>query len=391
MRKLYFISQYFDIDSDKHFGGVLIRKKQIELLSKYFEVHIIMPNKKSNKLIENINVTYIPYFYQKQICDALERLNILADKEYYFSKNAIKFLENKVTNQDIIFCTTGGTLETLSVGYHLKNKINCKYVINFQDPINYTSVNGLYVNNEVRFKRNNFEKKYLSNCDLIITSSDFFKESLIKKYSFLNNKNTINNYYGYFYNQYINENLAENAISLMYAGLFGKHQSVEIIAENLSKSNLNSITFFIGNYKNYKPILPYISKFNFIELLPHKEFMRFVAENINVGIVSLTSNYLAACVPSKIFEYINLGLPIIGILPNGDAKKIINDNQFGKVFGLNELKEFEHFLKNDLTIQWIENCRNNILKEKHKWHMDILFNEVIQKLQTLSFSQNNHS
>lgn len=387
MRKLYYISQYFDIDSDKNFGGVLIRKKQIELLSKQYEVNIIMPNKNSNQLIEKNNFTFIPYFYQKQICDVLERFNILPDKEYFFSKNAIQYLENKVTNQDIVLCTSGGTLETLIVGFSLKVKCNCKYVINFQDPINHTSVNGLYVNNEIRFKRNNFEKKYLSNIDLIITSSDFFKSSLIKKYSFLNEINTINNYYGYFYNTQINEKInIKKTFSLMYSGLFGKHQSIELIAKILSNSLKNIKVFFIGNYKKYTPILPFVNQFNFVDLMPHKEFANFVANNIDIGIVSLTNPYLAACVPSKIFEYINLGLPIIGILPDGDAKNLINNNQFGKVFGLNELKEFEHFLKNDLSLQWIENCRNNILKEKNKWHMDLLFNQVIEKLQTLNFS-----
>lgn len=387
MRKLYFISQYFDIDSEKNFGGVLIRKKQIELLSKHYEVHIIMPNKNSNQLIERNNFAFIPYFYQKQICDGLERLNILPDKEYFFSKNAIQNLENKVTNQDIVFCTTGGTLETLIVGYYLKVKCNCKYVINFQDPINHASVNSLYVNNEIRFKRNNFEKKYLSNIDLIITSSDFFKSSLIKKYSFLNEKNTINNYYGYFYNTQINEKVnLKNTMTLMYSGLFGKHQSVELIAKILSKSSRDIKVFLIGNYKNYKPILPFVNQFNFVDLMPHKEFANFVSNNIDIGIVSLTNPYLAACVPSKIFEYINLGLPIIGILPDGDAKSLINKNNFGKIFGLNEIKEFEDFIQSKMTKDWLIACRNNILKQKQLWHMDVLFQDVIKALNLLHFS-----
>ncbi len=383
MRKLYFISQYFDIESDKHFGGVLIRKKQIELFSKNYEVHVVMPNKRGKEISVKNNVTYIPYFYQKQICDVLERFNLIADKDYFFAKNTIKYLSKIVTQQDIVFCTTGGSLETLAIGHYLKQKLNCKYVINFQDPINHASVNGLYVSNELRFKRNSFEKKYLSNIDLIITSSDFFKISLIKKYSFLNESNMMNNYYGYFYDYPLSENFNSNPLSLMYAGLFGKHQSVEVIAKILANSEKNLKVFFIGNYQNYKPILPFLNQFNFRALMPHNEFLNFVSENINIGIVSLTNPYLEACVPSKIFEYFNLGLPIIGILPDGDAKELVNKNNFGKIFGIDELQKFDYFVQNELTSKWLQECRINVIKNKHQWHMDTLFQDVMKALNTL--------
>ena len=63
--------------------------------------------------------------------------------------------------------------------------------------------------------------------------------------------------------------------------------------------------------------------------MPHNEFLKFMIENIDIGFVSLANDYLGACVPSKIYEYINLGLPIIGALPNGDGLDIINKNNYG--------------------------------------------------------------
>jgi len=46
--------------------------------------------------------------------------------------------------------------------------------------------------------------------------------------------------------------------------------------------------------------------------------------SIDVGSVSLFNDYLGACVASKIYEYINLEIPIISALPLDDGKDIIN-------------------------------------------------------------------
>ncbi len=386
MRRIFFITQYFDVKGSKDLGGVLIRKKQIELFIKNgYEVQIIMPSKFHNKITIENNITYIPYFHQKKICDILERLSVWPDIAYDFSEQALKYLKDKINKNDILFCITGGSLECIVLGSKLKNIINCKFVINYQDPINHTKVNGFYVDRSIRFKRNRQEEKYIKNVDLIITSSESNKSNLLKKFNFLNDTNTINSYYGFIkaVNCKNEDKQINLKINLMYSGIYGKHQQPEKFVKIIKKLSHYTL-YLLGNSKNYKPLKLHLSN-NIIEkgFLPHAEFLAWVQKNIDVGIVSLNTDYLGACVPSKIYEYINLNLPIIGFLPNGDAKDIINSNGFGKIFDYNDLSGFEVFLKDELNIDFINECKINLATQKKYWSMDYRFNEILKSIELL--------
>ena len=63
--------------------------------------------------------------------------------------------------------------------------------------------------------------------------------------------------------------------------------------------------------------------------MPHGQFLNYMKEEADVGFVGLKGKYLGACVPSRLYEFLNLGLPIIASLPDGSAKEIINKNKYG--------------------------------------------------------------
>ena len=108
-------------------------------------------------------------------------------------------------------------------------------------------------------------------------------------------------------------------------------------------------------------------------------------ENIDIGFVSLTNDYLGACVPSKIYEYINLALPILAALPNGDGQNIINQNSYGiscKYYDINGLK---NALKKFKDKNFVNKCQNNILRDRDKWFMKNRILEVDSWLRALVY------
>ncbi|MES2616821.1 MAG: hypothetical protein V4613_03025 [Bacteroidota bacterium] len=387
MSKIYYITQYFDIKSDKALGGILIRKKQIELFKKNgLDLIIVMPDFSGSKVRVEDNIIYVPFFYQKQICDILERTGLWPDQFYDFSLKALKYLQSSVTKDDIIFCVTGGTLETIILGSKLKTITGCKFYINFQDPINHTSVHGRYVDNSIRVKRDHLENKYIKNVDIIFTSSDTFRENLINKYHFLSADNVINSYFGYVKEVPLVEKDSKDSknITLMYSGVYGQHQQPEKFCKIFSALENRYTLYFLGNHSQYEPIQKYLNDYEFVDFMPHDTFLKWVQHNIDIGFVSLTSDYLSACVPSKIYEYINLNLPIIGFLPESDAKELVNKNGFGRIFNYNDETGFADFVKNELDNQFIEKCRVNIIAQREQWSMEHTFHDI------LKFFENNN-
>ena len=70
-----------------------------------------------------------------------------------------------------------------------------------------------------------------------------------------------------------------------------------------------------------------------VELLPkmaYEVFMSYLKNEADVGFLSLVDNISNYCVPSKLYEYINIGLPILAVI-NGDTKEIVNSNNLGVV------------------------------------------------------------
>ena len=91
---------------------------------------------------------------------------------------------------------------------------------------------------------------------------------------------------------------------------------------NAQRKKINIM--FIGAHQRYKPFANYrgYDGIRFVDFMDINELNRLVENTIDVGYVSLSNQYYGVCIPSKIYEYINSGLPILGALPNGDALKV---------------------------------------------------------------------
>jgi glycosyltransferase involved in cell wall biosynthesis len=356
---------------------------QIEHLRELgWDIQVVMPNYNDPNLLISDKLLQIPFgnlFFQK-INFSLERLGLLEDYFDGWVKKAYRFLTNKVSGNDIIFATSGGELGMIKLGALIKKQTGCKFLINFHDPLDYSLVHGLKIDNKLHISRETVEKKYLHEADLIITSSESYRISLCAKYPEICNR-IINNYFGYISNHKPNDIAKEKSKSLRIAcvGNFGKLQKPEILYEAFRyiqhKEKIK--IYFIGKNDTYKPLKRIKdSRVKFIDYLPHTEFLQFMSQNIDVGFVSLANDYLGACFPSKIYEYINLGLPILGALPNGDGRDIINQNGYGLAPPYSDISEIAEAMVKMHAPGFLKLTRENLLRDTNKWAMASRIQEV---------------
>jgi len=387
-KKLYYLTRsYYPYQKG---GGPLMRTGAVKYLKELgWNVVVVMPNYSSKEFIIKEDIIQIPLNYNLKLASYLERIGIYEDYFDKWVKSAFEFLKDKIQKEDILFATSGGELGTIKLGSLLKEKLDCKFVINFRDPIDYSLVNGLKLDNKFHISREKQEQKYLKNSDLIITSSKSNQISLQNKYPKLK---IVNNYFGYIKNIDLSKYKirSSNKLRIAYAGNMGNLQKPEILFEIYEKLNFSDDIelYFIGNIQINKTLLK-IQKSNyknitFIEFLPHNEFLTFMIENIDIGFVSLTNDYLGACVPSKIYEYINLALPMIGALPDGDGKNIINQNNYGIAYKYDEIELLAETIEKFLNRNYLDTIKQNILRDKNNWAMKEKIKEVDKYLKVLN-------
>lgn len=376
MRRLFYITRSYLPETT---GGVIVRAHTVNLLRADYDVTVITCQQARS--VAEQGVDRIPAPGNIRLLSYLERLGLKKD---YLEPWAIRISQKYadiVNKDDIVLCTSGGEMGSLYAGFLLKQITGCRYVINLRDPSTYTKVNGLKIDNKFHVPRDRFEKILIREADLVITSSEFNKCSLVQKYPEFQNK-IINNYFGYIFKAVNNEKTFSKRPSFAYGGRFGVLQKPELFAKAFEDFSNIDVTF-IGKYKNYKPIWKYTDRYNFIEFMPQELYHEYLAKNVNVGLLSLSSDYLGACVPAKLFDYIGLGLPVLGLLPKGDAYDIINSNNFGRACYYDDIKRF----KEDIEFMCDENHLNDIHRNlrihNEEWSMSNQFRVLIDALNSL--------
>lgn len=379
MSRIYYLARFIN----KNLGGGLLRLKQVELLRQSgFETVLILPNYESAEMIVEDDCIQIPFNGNQKIELLKQHLGIVDDYLHSWEADAFKYLSGRVSRGDIVFASASGELSCLKLASRLKTACGSRYVANLHDPLDYSKVNGQRFGDRPHISRERTEHKYLSNADLIITSSQTYQEVLGAKYPEIAPR-IINNYFGYPEKIELQDRKPGAKLRIAYGGSYQSTQSPEILAK--AAVDLDGVeVYFIGNHKTYQPIQAFRDKFTLIDSMEHQDYLNFMTENVDVGFVSLASDYLSVCVPSKIFEYLNLGLPMIGALPRGDALNMINDRQYGLA---------EYFADTDKIRKNIvslcdpanqERFRENVLRERDLWEMKNQFNEVIDVLKEMA-------
>lgn len=352
-----------------------------------WDVTVVMPAYRSLKIKHSENIIQIPTLSLLRVTHQLQRIGLMEDYLDIWVQNAYYHLKSIIKNEDIIFATSGGDLGTLKLAVLLKNKIGCKIVFNFRDPLEYALCNGLKMDDKYHVSREKVEKKYIYQADLIVTSSNSYRDNILLKYNDLSTK-IYTNYFGYVEPVKVQEQKVKynNVLNICYMGTMTKAQKPEILIEAYNmlqdeyKKKIRLV--FIGDYMNYTPFHNYLNNENikFMPYMKHDELLRYMTNHIDVGFVSLTDDYYGACVPSKIYEYINLGLPMIGALPYGDGIDIINNNGYGKSVYYKEINKLSEIITLFTDKNFMENCKNSVINDKEMWSMKNQINKLNELL-----------
>ena len=364
-------------------GGTIIRKAQVEsFISHGFEVEVVTPDYSSLSFTSEVPAIRVPISkLQLKLGAWFERIGIFEDYLDLWVKQSYLSLVSMVKADDIVFTTSGGELGCIKLGSLLQKTIGCKHVVNFHDPLDYSLVNGKIIDQHFHVSREYSEFKYLKNANLIITSSQLNQFSLQNKYPTLASK-IVNEYFGYVEGVEQKSERQKEKLCIAYGGGFAELQSPQILAQ--AGGPMQNVEFaFIGNWESYSPLEPYLATCRFVKPLPHKEYLKYMVEHVDVGFVSLTSDYLGACVPSKIFEYINLGMPILGALPDGDGKNIINDKGYGIAVDYGDIPALRDAIEVMKDPNKFEQFRSAVIRDRADWALQCRIKKVVAWLQNI--------
>ena len=78
----------------------------------------------------------------------------------------------------------------------------------------------------------------------------------------------------------------------------------------------------------------------------------------------------------KIYEYINLELPMIGALPEGDGMEIVNDNGYGVACKYNDLDGLLVAIDKFTDRNYLNSIKQNLINDKELWNMRSRIKEV---------------
>lgn len=386
MRTIYYITR--TMAPHQSGGGPQMRSATVtELRRLGWRVVVVMPNYRGAKIEESNSLIKVPVLSLLKVNQTLERLGIIEDYLSFWAFNVINYLKQIVNKNDIIFCTSGGELATLKIGSQLKQICGTNYVANFRDPVHHTTVHGIKQTDKFYVARDHILRRYLENADLVLTSSLSYAEHITHDCS-LSTNIVIPNLFGFHSNATPKRlsNFNKDQIVVGYMGTMTPTQSPENLIEayiGLPKTQRNKIKLmFIGAHQQYKPFDDYrgYDGIEFIDFMPIDELNELVERQIDVGYVSLSHPYYGVCIPSKIYEYINSGLPILGALPNGDALNIVNENNFGLAGQFNDREKLRENLVKFTNDDFYRSVHTDILLNRNQWSLKVRIDELDEVL-----------
>ncbi|OBX21842.1 MULTISPECIES: glycosyltransferase family 4 protein [Bizionia] len=127
----------------------------------------------------------------------------------------------------------------------------------------------------------------------------------------------------------IEPSISDDKITMVYAGLLGVAQGIYKLCESLDYTNIEFHIYGAGAEK--EKIVQFISKNPDLPIVYHGEVTRTELHNAllryDITIIPLL-NRIYGSVPSKIFEYARLGLPML-YFGGGEGERIIQQHQLG--------------------------------------------------------------
>ncbi len=236
------------------------------------------------------------------------------------------------------------------IAYTLSKLSNVPWVADFRDPW-VRSPWRSYPNAVQKRMAELLEKAVVQRATFIILNTDwtrrefrqFYKELDVEKFQLIPN--------GYAPEDFENFKQAPssrgNSFKLVHSGsLYGGRDPIPLLKawalfiQQLTSSKDNLLLALVGVRANQKDelttIVSQLGMEQYVELIPHVSHQESLEIMAGADLLLLLQGGLSLSVPSKIFEYMALNKPILGLTPAGAAADILEAYPLGKVVSPDE-------------------------------------------------------
>lgn len=399
--KILFISQYFYPETFK--GNDIV----FDFVKRGYEVTVLTakPNypqgtffkgysfwNKSTEFIDGVKVIRTPIYPRKNGKGLHLVLNYISFVFFSYFTCLFRIREN----YDVIFVQQLSPVTMALPGLWLKRKCKSKLYLWVLDLWPESVVAASAFRNKHLLNLINKLVKYIYNSsDVILVSSNFFKQSIIEK---LKNKNKEIIYFPNWAEDVFTENKKvdyiipefPNGFNIVFAGNIGESQDFESIlkaAELTIEKKINWIIIGDGRKKEWVENQIKKRKIVNVRLMGRFEMnaMPSFFAKADAMLVALKDEpVFALTVPAKIQAYMASGKIILGML-NGEGQEIINQSKCGYAVdagnykGLVEkaifLRDLDFSQKLELQNKSKEFYLNNFSKEKLFNELEVYFNQ----------------
>ncbi|KFF00360.1 glycosyl transferase [Chryseobacterium formosense] len=209
-----------------------------------------------------------------------------------------------------------------------------------------------------------------ANADFVIKHNSFLDQSKIEQNPntiFTNQEITVSKSKNIVREKY---NIAPDIVTFVYGGNLGKPQGIDFLIKVLSANVMRKDIFFfiVGSGTEYEKINQWFKNYHpknakLISNLPKAEYQDLL-QSCDVGLVFLDNRFTIPNFPSRILDYMQLGMPIIAATDkNTDLGKIMVENGFGLWCESKNVEDFNNLI--DLVKD--ENQRENMGKKGHQY------------------------
>lgn len=227
----------------------------------------------------------------------------------------------------------------LIVGWVLAKRYNCPLIVDFRD--DFAGVMSVGRRRFLGAVYRWLEFRLIDGAQAVTVTTEYLKDSLISRHGVDESKIVVvHNVVPQSAESHQNASKSGSAIRIAYAGAISRIQTPELLlkAYNLlveQRSDLaNEFEIDI-----YGPESWYFRKRLRRHIRGRARYLGFVdrgellerLRSVDIGFVSLSDNTFAYAIPTKLIEYIQLGIPVLGALPKGAARDLIEKNQIGFV------------------------------------------------------------
>lgn len=360
-------------------GEMLWLRNKIENTNKVLKKFKISFSKEGRNTLDS-NVSSKEKGLKEKVFELLEYNYYIPDTKIRWYKHAVKDIKNRILKEndiDVIYSTSAPYTDHL-IALNIKKYTNKPWVADFRDPwIGNGAISNKYSKKRIN-KEKEMEAEVIKMADIVINVTEPITQMYKKRYPMYSDKFiTITN--GFDGGEKENIEIIKNDVfKITYAGLLDSTRNPQSLIKALENLYLKRPEIFeeirvdfIGYIaEDLKDIIikSNISKFiNINSYVEHKEILNYMASS-NINLIILPDNEESKGVfTGKIFDYILVEKPILGIMPtNGVASNLINDNNIGLAVNHNEIDKIEEYIytqykrfKNgeDLSTNSIEKCK----------------------------------